>query len=144
MVPIIIFGLLAVIIIGIFIYCVLPFIASPGVAGIVGVIVGGLITLLGSMVNSLIGYLRLSKETEEKIKDRISNHALELTRMDYELRQKSLELKNAKQQFLAPAKVYRTFYRALYKLHTTDDWPKEVETLGLLNIFELGPKMEKK
>ena len=100
MIPVIIFSLLAVIVIVIFIYCVLPFISSPGVAGIVGVIVGGLITLLGSMVNSLVGYLRSSKETEEKIKDRISNHALELTRMDYELRQKSLELKNDKQQFL--------------------------------------------
>jgi hypothetical protein len=127
-------------IIAIFIFWALPLIDSAAVAGIIGVLVGSFAGLLGSIVTSIVGIWRVTKDAEERLKDRISNHALELTRMDYELRQKSLDSRGTKQLFLAPAKAYRTFYRALLDLHTTGNWPKEVEELGLLNIFELGPK----
>ena len=125
-------------VIALFIFWALPLINSTTVAGIIGVLVGSFVTLLGSIVTSIVGIWRVNKEAEERLKDRISSHALELTRMDYELRQKSLVSRGTKQVFLAPAKVYRTFYRALLDLHTTGNWPKEVEELGLLNIFELG------
>ena len=132
--------LFIIIVIAIFVYWALPRIENPVVAVFIGVIVGSFSGLFGSIVTSIIGIWRIEKDVEGRLKDRISTHALELTQMDYELRQKSLESRGDKQQFLAPAKVYRTFYRALLELHTTGKWPKEVEKLGLLNIFELSPK----
>ena len=125
--------------IGIFVYWVLPRIDSPVVSGLAGVLVGAFVGMFGSILTAIVGAWRTSKESEEKSKDRISNHALQLTQMDYDLRQKSLDLTGNAQQFLAPAKVYRTFYRALLELQTTGQWPIEVEELGLLNIFTLGP-----
>ena len=132
--------LLIIAVVAILIFRAFPAISPYAVAGIVGVLVGGLFTLLGSMVSSIVELWGVTRETEDRLKDRISNHALELTRMDYELRQKSLESSGTKKQFLAPAKVYRIFYKALLDLHTTGKWPEEVGKEGLLNIFELAGK----
>lgn len=129
-----------IIVIGIFVLWILPVIESPAVSGLVGVFLGALVGIFGSILTAVVGAWRASKETEEKLKDRISNHALQLTQMDYDLRQKSLELTGQEQKFLAPAKVYRTFYRSLLELQTSGNWPKDAEELGLLNIFALGPK----
>lgn len=130
--------LLILIIMSFFIFYVFPRFESTTVAGFIGVLIGSLTTFISSVLASVVGFWKVSRESEERLKDRISNHALELTRLDYELRQKSLELTKTSQQFLAPAKVYRTFYKALYELHTTGDWPRDVQDLGLLNIFELS------
>jgi len=127
-----------------FIFKFLPRIESPTVAGIIGVLIGSFSGLLGSFATSIVGLWKTSRDAEERLKDRISNHALELTRLDYEMRQKSLDLKGTTKHFLAPAKVYRTFYRALLDLHTTGNWPKEVQDLGLLSIFELGSRSVEK
>ncbi len=124
--------------IGAFVYWFLPQIKSPAVAGLAGVMVGALVGVFGSILTAIVGAWKASIEAEERLKDRISNHALQLTQIDYDLRQKSLDPTDKKQLFLAPAKVYRTFYRALLELHTSGNWPKEVEELGLLNIFALG------
>ena len=97
---------------------------------------------LAPCITAIVGLWKTAKDADEKLKDRISDHALQLTKMDYELRQKSLDTSGTTQKFLAPVKVYRTFYRALYELHTTGGWPKEVEEQGLLNIFELGLKKD--
>ena len=43
-------------------------------------------------------------------------------------------------RLLAPAKVYRTFYRALRESYASVNWAEEVIKLGLLHIFELGLK----
>jgi len=133
---------LAVIALVVFLAFVLPRLDSPSVSGIVGVIVGAFTGLMGTVLSVFLGIWKTSKDADERIKDRVSNHALELTKMDYELRQKSLELSGTQQQFLAPAKVYRTFYRTLLNLHTTGEWSKEAENQGLLNIFDLGSKKE--
>jgi hypothetical protein len=130
--------LLIFIVIGFFIFYIFPGFESTTVAGFIGVLIGSLTTFLSSVLASVVGLWKVSRESDERLKDRISNHALELTRLDYELRQKSLELTKRSQQFLAPAKVYRTFYKALYDLHTTGNWPSDVQDLGLLNIFELS------
>jgi len=137
---IVLFVLSIIVVITIFVFWALPRLENPTVAGIIGVIVGSFSGLFGSIVASIVGIWKVEKDVEERLKDRISTHALELTQMEYELRQKSLESRGGKQEFYAPAKVYRTFYRALLELHTTGNWPKEVMDLGLLNIFELSTK----
>jgi hypothetical protein len=126
---------------GVFIYWVFPKIESPAFAGFIGVLVGTFAGIFGSLLTAILGLWQTAKDSDEKLKDRISNHALQLTQMDYDLRQKSLELSGQVQKFLAPAKVYRTFYRALYELHTAGDWPKDAESLGLLNVFTLGKNL---
>ncbi len=132
-----------IVVIAIFVFLALPKMESPTVAGMIGVLVGSFTALIGSIMTSSVGLWKVTKDAEERLKDRISNHALELTRMDYELRQMALDSTGAKQHFLAPAKVYRTFYKALLDLHTTGNWPKEVEESGLLNVFKLSPKKSK-
>lgn len=121
-----------------FVYWVLPRMESPAVAGLAGVVLGAFVGMFGSLLTAVVGAWNTSKEAADRMKDRISNHALQLTQMDYDLRQKSLALTQQRQPFLAPAKVYRTFYKALLDLHTKGEWPKEVEEMGLLNIFDLG------
>jgi hypothetical protein len=59
--------------------------------------------------------------------------------MDYELRQQALP-EGYTQEFLAPAKVYREFYRAIVELRTKGTWPKAIEDLGLLNTFKVARK----
>jgi len=121
-----------------FVHWALPQIGSPTVAGFVGVLIGALSGLFGSLLTAILGIWQASREASDRLKDRISDHALKLTQMDYDLRQKSLELTGYSQEFLAPAKVYRTLYRALLDLHTSGTWPREVMDQGLLNIFVLG------
>ena len=126
--------------IAVFLWLILPRLESPAVSGIVGVLVGASTGVLGVISSLVLGIWKTSKESTERLKDRVSEHALELTRMDYDLRQRSLEVSGTPRQFLAPAKVYRTFYKTLMKLHSTGEWSDEALKLGLLNIFELGPK----
>jgi hypothetical protein len=121
-----------------FVHWALPQIESPAVAGFVGFMIGAFSGIFGSILTAIVGIWQASRDAGERVKDRISEHALKLTQMDYELRQKSLELTRGVQHFLAPAKVYRTLYRALLELHTSGTWPKEVEEQGLLSIFPLG------
>ena len=130
--------------IGSFVYWALPRIESAAFAGFVGVLVGTFAGVFGSLITAVLGFWKTAKDAEEKLKDRISNHALQLTQMDYDLRQKSLDLTGQAQQFLAPVKVYRTFYRSLLELHTSGEWPKDAEDLGLLNIFVLGGHKDQK
>jgi len=106
-------------------------------SAMLGIVIGGLLTLVGSVVVNLITAMTKTQETEQRSIDRVSNHALELTRLDFELRTKALETSSQQQQFLAPAKVYREFFKAIQKLHDENDWPKEIEKLGLLSIFTL-------
>jgi hypothetical protein len=122
------------IVLSVLIFFIFPRLESTTIAGFIGVLIGSLTTFFSSVLASAVGLWKVTKESEERLKDRISNHALELTRLDYELRQKSLELNRGRQQFLAPAKVYRTFYKALYDLHTTGNWPQDVQDLGLLTL----------
>lgn len=110
---------------------------SPVVAGLMGTFLGGCIGLLGAVVNSII-------DKESRLKDRVSAGAMDLTKLDYELRQKALEIERRRDFFLAPAKVYRTLYLALLELHSTGNWPKQPEEMGLLRIFPLGSTEDRK
>ena len=121
-----------------FVHWALPQINSPAVAGFVGVLIGAVSGIFGSVLTAIVGIWQASRESGEQVKDRISEHAIKLTQMYYDLMQKSLELTGSAQQFLAPVKVYRILYRALLELHTSGTWPREVEEQGLLNIFVLG------
>ncbi len=123
-----------------FVFYALPVADSATTAGIVGVAIGGMVGLFGSVVNMAVGMSRAARDADERLKDRISQHALELTRLEYQLRYNSLDRNKGTLLFLAPAKIYRTFYRALLELHTTGNWPKEVEELGLLSVVELAAK----
>ncbi len=117
---------------------------SAAQAAIIGTLVGTLGGVIAATLTSLSSLWAGSRDVEERLKDRVSTHALELTRMDYELRQKSLELTKEKRDFLAPVKVYRELYRALLELHETGDWPDTINELGLLSIFPLGAEEKKK
>jgi len=114
---------------------------SPTVTIIVGTVIGSIGGVLGFFVNAWIKDRELKekiKDREEQIRDRSARYALELTKMDFELRQESLKLVKGKRLFLAPIKVYRELYKALLELHKKGTWPKTIENLGLLNIFPLG------
>lgn len=132
------FMILYLIIFGVLIWLVLPRLDSPAIAGIIGAFGGALAGILGSATASVVGAWDRSREVNERLKDRVSSHALELTKMDYELRQKSFDTSKGKLIFLAPVKVYRELYRALLELHEKGTWPKSIEEIGLLNVFELG------
>ncbi len=103
---------------------------------LVAVLGGALVASLGPVITATLSSLAQQRDTDERIRDEASRVALELTRMDYDLRQQALPDGRA-QQFLAPAKVYREFYKAIVELRTEGTWPKAIEELGLLNIFEV-------
>ena len=134
-----------ILIIFIIFFLLIKYIESPVVAAIIGTFVGS----IGGIFGLVIGAWNKDRELKEKIedraeqlKDRSSKYALELTKMDFELRQKSLKLTKNKKHFLAPAKVYRELYKALLELHGKGTWPKTIQELGLLSIFLLGPEEE--
>ena len=83
----------------------------------------------------------MEKESEIKIKEYASSQALELTKLELELRQKE----GRQKQILAAAKIYREFYKALFDLYETKTWPKEIAEQGLINIYDFsGTNQEKK
>jgi len=132
-------GLIFISVIAMFLFWALPLIDSKTMVGILGVVIGSFITFLGTFLATIVGVWGVTKDVEARLKDRISRDALELTRMDYELRSKGL-----KRFYLAPVKVYRELYKALLELHTAGTWPKAIEKLGILQIFELGKEEEQK
>ncbi|MHB1136622.1 MAG: hypothetical protein ACYCXR_09045 [Coriobacteriia bacterium] len=111
--------------------------ASQSVTTLVAALGGALVASLGPVVTALISSVNQTRDTDERIRDEASRVALELTGLDYELRQQALE-PGGRQQFLAPAKVYRELYKAVVELRTNDTWPQTIEELGLLNIFEVA------
>lgn len=131
-----IFGITALIF---FIYILIPKIESPTVSGLIGVVVGSMIGFFSTVIAGITSIIKIQSESSEKFRDRISNHSLELTKMDYDLRKQSLNSTGKKQKFLAAAKVYREFYLALDELQSKGSWPRSVQNAGLLGVFELGP-----
>ena len=122
----IVLWLIAIVAIGVFIYM---FFFSPSEK-----IATALVGLIGLLITYYVSYWQGRTNAEQSTKDRASEVAFGLTKMDYDLRMKS----GRRQQFLAPVKVYRELYKALLVLHTTGDWPSSIEKLGLLSIFEAG------
>jgi len=107
-------------------------------AVVIGALAGTIGGIIGSTITSLVNLWDRERDAEERLKDRVSSHALELTRMDYEMRQKALEVTKRRKKRLAPIKVYRELYRALLELHEKGTWPDTIDKLGLLGIFETG------
>jgi hypothetical protein len=114
--------------------CVWPQLDRPAIIAIVGVLGGGLAGVVGSFVGAIIALQRVEKESEIKIKEYASSQALELTKLEIELRQKE----GRQKQLLAVAKIYREFYKALFDLYETKTWPQEIGKLGLLNIYDFS------
>jgi hypothetical protein len=110
---------------------------NPGATTLVAALGGALVASLGAVMTAMLGAVGQRRDTDERIRDEASRVALELTRMDYNLRQQALP-EGGRQQFLAPAKVYREFYKAIVQLRTEGTWPQSIEELGLLAIFEVG------
>jgi len=123
----------------IFLYSVLllivwPKLDQPGIIAVISVLGGALAGIVGSFVGAIIAMLRVEKESETKIKEYASSQALDLTKLEIELR-----LKEGRQmKILAVAKIYREFYKALFDLYDTKTWPKKIEELGLLNIYDFS------
>ena len=116
----------------------LPKIEAPAANVVLGAVAGSLGAVMGAALTALVTLWARSSEDQQRLKDQASRQALELTRMDYELRKESLAVTKERRQFLAPIKVYREVYRALLQLHGTGEWPDTLYKLGLLNIFPLG------
>lgn len=109
-----------------------PGLDKPTTVAVVSVLGGGLAGVVGSFVGAVITAQRIEKESEVKLKEYASSQALELTKLEIELR-----LKDGRQkQLLAAAKIYREFYKALFELYEKKTWPKEIQNHGLLNIYE--------
>ncbi|RJQ24379.1 hypothetical protein C4565_09940 [Candidatus Parcubacteria bacterium] len=113
--------------------------ASDSTTTLIAALGGALAASLGPIITAMLTSSGQTRETDEKIRDEASRVSLELTRMDYELRQQALPEGYA-QQFLAPAKVYREFYKAIVELRVKGTWPKSIEELGLLSIFTVARK----
>ena len=114
--------------------CVWPRLDRPAIIAVVSVLCGGLAGVVGSFVGAIIALQRVEKESEVKIKEYASSQALELTKLEIELRQKE----GRQKQLLAAAKIYREFYKALFELYETKTWPNEVWKQGLLNIYDFS------
>lgn len=120
--------------------CVWPQLDRPAIIAVVSVLGGGLAGVVGSFVGAIIALQRVEKESEIKIKEYASSQALELTKLEIELRQKE----GRQKQLLAAAKIYREFYKALFELYETKTWPKEIGKLGLINIYDFSASRKEK
>jgi hypothetical protein len=109
---------------------------SSTVAGLLGVAIGSISTFASSTLSSLSDF----NKSKYEIKDRIANQALELSRMYFDLQQKSSEGTQEVKQLLSPIKVYRELYGALIEFENSGTFPKKIEELGLLNVFKIGHK----
>ena len=112
---------------------------KAAVIAIVSVLAGGLAGVIGAFVGSIINFRRVEKESEDRLKQYASIQALELTKLEFSMRRETGKQK----QFYAPAKVYREFYKALFELYSTKEWPKTIGEMGLLNILEYGEQEKK-
>jgi hypothetical protein len=102
---------------------------DKSVIAITRVLAGGLAGLIGAFLSSVISHRRSEQESEDRPKQYASTQALELTKLEFDLRRET----KRQNQLLAPAKVYREFYKALFELYKTRSWPKDIGELGLLN-----------
>jgi len=111
-----------------------PHLDATGTVGVVSVLGGGLAGVVGAFVAAVVALQRMEKESQTKIAEFAASQALELTKLEIDLR-----LKEGRQhQLLAAAKIYREFYKALFDLYDTKTWPKEIEEQGLINIYNFG------
>ena len=102
------------------------------IAALAGALVGSAAPVITAGMTSL----EQQRATEAHIRDESSRVALDLTKIDYDLRLRALR-PGQTQAFLAPAKVYRELYKAILELRTKETWPKAVEDLGLLDTLRL-------
>jgi len=108
---------------------------TTAVVAVLGALAGALGAVVVAPMTALVSVWSKHAESREQVRDRASAHALELTKMDYELRLRALSQSGGTGDFLAPAKVYRELYRALLSLQERDEWPRVIEELGLLGVF---------
>jgi hypothetical protein len=109
-----------------------PSLDKSGIIAIASVLVGSLAGVLGTYITFISTLHIAERESILKIKSEAASQALELTKLEIELR-----LKEGNQsQILAAAKIYREFYKALFELYDTKTWPKDIENQGLLNIYK--------
>ena len=119
---------------GIALFVIWPKLDNPAIIAIVSVLAGGLAGVIGSFVGAIITIQQVEKQTEIKLKEYASSQALELTKLEIEMRQKE----GRQRQILAVAKIYREFYKALFELYETKTWPKAIMEQGLLNIYDFN------
>lgn len=111
------------------------------IIALVSVLGGGIVGVVGSFIGAIIALQRVEKESETKIKEYASFQALELTKLELDMRMKE----GTQKQILAAAKIYREFYKALFGLYENKTWPKGIAEQGLVNIYDFSvTKPEKK
>jgi hypothetical protein len=107
-----------------------------GESTLVAAIGGAFAASLGVAFTALLTLVGDRRTTDERIRDEASRVALELTRMDYDLRREAVS-DEVFTEVNAPVKVYRELYLAFEQLRTKGTWPKSIETLGLLNVAKI-------
>jgi len=118
----------------------LPTKDGAAIAAVVGALAGAAGAVLGAGLSAFVAVWSQSIESSRQLRDRVSSHAIELTRLDYDLRLRALQESKEPSDFLAPAKVYRELFRALLQLHEEDKWPANIEQMGLLRVFTFDPR----
>ena len=117
---------------------------TAAAAAIIGALVGGLAGVVGSALVGWFASWQTQKESEDRIKSYASAQALELTKLDFELRREAKAKLHEEvfheKTFLAPLKVHRTVYNALFELYSKGTWPDEPDKLGLLQILTYDTK----
>jgi hypothetical protein len=128
------FPALYIILFGVLLFIVWTQLDKSAIIAIASILAGGLAGVMGSFIGAIIAAQRLEKESEIKLKEYASAQALELTKLEVELRRKE----GSQKQLLAVAKIYREFYKALFDLYETKTWPKAIEDQGLLKIYDFA------
>jgi hypothetical protein len=74
---------------------------DKSVIAITSILAGGLAGLMGAFLSSVISHRRSEQECEDRLKQYASTQALELTKLEFDLRRGT----KRQNQLLAPAKV---------------------------------------
>lgn len=99
-----------------------------GSAAVAAAVIGALGALVGSISTGLMNYWTKHIDESTTRKDRLARLALELTKMDFEIRQASISL--------GPVKFCREVYRCFEEYERTGKWPTDSLSQQIIQIIK--------